>query len=75
MYCKRCGMDSENTEVCDWCKQPMIAGGPQPESDAETEAEVAPQSEVEVTPMAPAEETAGDDAAYVPDEEPLPKVT
>jgi hypothetical protein len=24
MYCKRCGMDSSTTDVCEWCKQPIV---------------------------------------------------
>jgi len=30
MYCKRCGMDSSTTDVCEWCKQPMIKEAPGP---------------------------------------------
>jgi len=33
MYCKRCGMDSANTEICDWCKQPMLAEKPPPAAE------------------------------------------
>jgi len=25
MICKRCGMDSSTTDICEWCKQPMLA--------------------------------------------------
>lgn len=27
MLCRRCGMDSSTTNVCEWCKQPMLPPG------------------------------------------------
>ena len=27
MLCRRCGMDSSTTDVCEWCKQPMLSPG------------------------------------------------
>jgi len=27
MLCRRCGMESSTTEVCEWCKRPMLAPG------------------------------------------------
>lgn len=68
MYCKRCGMDSENTEVCDWCKQPMLAEGPRPPAGAMPESE--PESEPELESASP-DNPAGEDYP-VPYAEDLP---
>ncbi len=36
MYCKRCGMDSANEEVCEWCNQPMMrVEGPLPPEEVD----------------------------------------
>jgi len=78
MLCRRCGMDSATTDVCEWCKKPMLPTGGAISTRAATEIEKAdpesPPREEAVEAHPSAEQMLGtaepEQAAEPPEEEP-----
>jgi len=78
MLCRRCGMESSTTDVCEWCKRPMLPPGAEIYTEAAKEIAasgtpvgVPPQSDEDMgeglKELRPQEETPEEDAAP-PDE-------
>jgi hypothetical protein len=61
MLCRRCGMESTTTDICEWCKKPMlpagtVVSGGKEERDRNGQPQDGPRSQVQVAGSATASE-------------------
>jgi len=58
MLCRRCGMDSATTDVCEWCKKPMLPAGAAVTGQKAAAPAEATAAQAPPAPVAPAVEAA-----------------